>query len=80
MFVSRTFDDYKRLQVGFQGDAGRRRRIPGPRGGPGSVEHQAALHVALGNAFQTLGERESGTERLEQCRNPRICRFGHNCG
>ena len=32
----------------------------------GSAEHQAALHVALGNALQTLGDRESGTERLEQ--------------
>ena len=29
-------------------------------------ERRAALHVAHGNALQTLGEREDGTERLEQ--------------
>ena len=29
-------------------------------------EHRAALHVALGNALSVLGERESGTERLEK--------------
>ena len=29
-------------------------------------EHRAALYVALGDAFSTLGEREPGTGRLEQ--------------
>ena len=29
-------------------------------------EHRAALHVALGDALSTLGEREPGTERLER--------------
>ena len=29
-------------------------------------EHRAALHVALGNALQTLGERENDPARLEQ--------------
>ena len=32
----------------------------------GDSEHRAALHAARGNALATLGERESGTERLEQ--------------
>ena len=32
----------------------------------GDSEHRADLYAALGNALQTLGERESGTERLEQ--------------
>ena len=30
-----------------------------------NAEHRADLHVAFGNALQALGERESGTERLE---------------
>ena len=30
------------------------------------LDRRAALHVALGNALQALGEREPGTERLEQ--------------
>ena len=29
-------------------------------------EHRAALHVTLGDALSILGEREAGTERLEQ--------------
>ena len=32
----------------------------------GDSEHRADLYAALGNALQTLGERESGTVRLEQ--------------
>ena len=32
----------------------------------GDSEHRAALYDVLGNALVTLGERESGTERLEQ--------------
>ena len=35
-------------------------------GAIGRAEHRAALHVALGNALATLGERESGPARLEQ--------------
>ena len=34
--------------------------------GDSDSEHRAALQFALGNALGTLGERESGTERLEQ--------------
>ena len=32
----------------------------------GEPERRASLYAALGNAFQTLGERESGTASLEQ--------------
>ncbi len=33
---------------------------------PAERERRASLHMALGTALATLGERESGTERLEQ--------------
>ena len=37
----------------------------------GEPERRASLYAALGNAFQTLGERESGTASLEQAGLPR---------
>ena len=52
-----------------EGIEGRRRKARHPAQNPAAIERgerRARLQLSLGNALVTLGERERGTERLEQ--------------